>query len=368
VKFTACDVVAILLVGIVGVLIPGLQPQLLGALAAEGRLSIPAIGSLATVELLAMGVAAAGSGFVVPARRLRLVAAAALIVAAAADLATPTLAPAALFAARIVAGLAEGVLVWIAIGYIIRTAHPDRWSGVYLMLQTLAQFLIASVLGSIGAGSHTGFAILAAVTVAGLAAVPFIPTAYQPLERDAEGSSLVPARGTAALLGVLLYLAFIVAVWVYVEPLAATRGVPESQVRLIAPLSLAMQVLGAGAATLLAGRLPPRITLVAVALANLALLWLMSAPPSTAMFLTAAAAFGFLWLFAMPFMVPLVIAADPTRRAALLIGGAQLAGSSLGPLAAGLLVGESDVTPVLWFGAAALVLALVLLTGASRST
>ncbi|MGN6499408.1 MAG: hypothetical protein ACTHKM_04590 [Tsuneonella sp.] len=365
-SFSARDVAAILVVGVVGVLIPGLQPQLLAALAAEGRLSISALGSLATVELLAMGVAAAGAGFVLPASRLRLIAAGALIVAACADIATPSLAPAALFAARVAAGLAEGVLVWIAIGFIIRTAHPDRWSGVYLMVQTLAQFAIASVLGAVAAGSFAGFGLLAAVTAAGLLFVPLVPAAYAPLERDPEASGRIPGRGVAALAGVLFYLAYIVAVWVYVEPLAAARGVPERLVHLIAPLSLAMQVIGAGAATVLAGRFPPRLTILSVAAINAALLWLMGAPPSSTVFIAATAAFGFLWLFAMPFQVPLVIAADPTRRAALLIGGAQLAGSSLGPLAAGMLVGERDLTPVLWFGAASLLVAVTLLLAASR--
>lgn len=365
-SFTPREVVAILGIGIVGVLIPGLQPQLLAALAADGRLSVSAIGVLATVELLAMGVAAAGAGFVFGVRRLKAVATGALIVAAGVDLMTPGLAPAALFAARIVAGLAEGVLVWIAIGFIIRTQWPDRWSGVYLMLQTLAQFAIASVLGSLAANSHTGFAILAAVTAAGLLFLPLLPSAYTPLERDAEADARVPARGFVALIGVLFYLAFIVSIWVYVEPLAATRGVPSALIHVIAPLSLAMQVLGAGAATLLSGRFRPALTIAGVALVNLGLLALMAAPPSPSAFVTATAVFGFLWLFAMPFQVPLVIAADPTRRAAVLIGGAQLAGSSLGPFAAGMIVGEANVAPVLWFGAASLVLAVGLLIGASR--
>lgn len=365
-SFSTRDVAAILAVGIVGVLIPGLQPQLLGALAAEGRLSISAIGALAAVELMAMGVAAAGAGFVLSASRLRAVAGGALLVAAAADVATPILAPSALFAARVIAGLAEGMLVWIAIGFIVRTGHPGRWSGVYLMTQTLAQFAIASVLGSIGAGSHTGFGILGAVTLAGLLAIPFLPAAYSPLEDRPGAGSGTSLRGMASLAGVLFYLAFIVAVWVYIEPLAATRGVPEPLLHLIAPLSLAMQVAGAGAATMLAGRLPPRGTLIGVAIGNLALLAVMGAPPSAAAFLGASALFGFLWLFAMPFQVPLVIAADPTRKAAILIGGAQLAGSSLGPLAAGTLAGGSNLTPVLWFGATSLAFAVVLLFAASR--
>jgi hypothetical protein len=364
--FTRRGIAAILAIGIVGVLIPGLQPQLLAALAAEGRLSVSAIGVLATVELLAMGIAAAGAGFAFGNGRLKAVAAGALVVAGGADLITPGLAPAALFAARIVAGLAEGVLVWLAIGFIIRTQWPDRWSGVYLMLQTLAQFAIASVLGSLAAGSHVGFGILAAVTAAGLMFVPLLPCAYTPLARDPEAGARVPARGFVALAGVLFYLAFIVSIWVYVEPLATGRGVPAALVHLIAPLSLAMQVMGAAAATVLSGRFRPALTIVVVALVNLGLLALMAFPPSPIAFVAATALFGFLWLFAMPFQVPLVIAADPTRRAAVLIGGAQLAGSSLGPFAAGMVVHDADVAPVLWFGVAALVLAVALLIGASR--
>ncbi len=49
-SWTSRQITAILIVGIVGVLIPGLQPQLLGALAVEGRLSVAALGGLVIVK------------------------------------------------------------------------------------------------------------------------------------------------------------------------------------------------------------------------------------------------------------------------------------------------------------------------------
>jgi DHA1 family inner membrane transport protein len=349
------QVAAVLLVGIVGVLIPGLQPQLLGALASEGRLSVAALGSLASAELLAMGLAAAAAGFALPAGRLRRIAAFALVGAGTLDLATPLLDAGGIFAARIGAGLGEGVLIWIAIGLIVRTARPERWSGIYLALQTLAQFALASSIGFYAAGSHAGFTALGVVTLAAVAVVRWLPDAYAPLAADAAARGMPSSRGLFALAGVLLYLAFIVAVWVYVEPLGLEHGLSEHSVHLIAPLSLAMQVLGAGAATLLSGRLPARPTIVVVGLINLGLLAVMAAPPSAAAFVVATAVFGFLWLFVMPFQVPAVIAADPSRRAAVLIGGAQLVGSSLGPLLTGFLTSEAGVVPVLWFGATCLV-------------
>lgn len=362
------QVAAILAVGIIGVLIPGLQPQLLGALASEGRLSAAALGTLAAVELLAMGMAAGAAQFVLGGIRLRLVAAVLLVATGAIDVLTPRFDTGGLFLARILAGLGEGVLVWIAIGFIVRTVRPERWSGIYLALQTLAQLALASIIGLRGAGVAEGFAILGIVTLAGVAAVAWIPDGYQPLASDASSGGAPAIRGALALIGVVLYLSFVVATWVYVEPLAGQRGLGPGAIRLIAPLSLAMQVLGAGTAAVLANRLSARASIVVVALVNLGVLALMAMVSSAASFVAATALFGFLWLFVMPFQVLAVIAADPTRRAATLIGGAQLVGSSLGPLLAGRLVDDANLTPVLGFGAACLLGGVAaLIAAASRS-
>ncbi|QNO27478.1 MFS transporter [Sphingopyxis sp. OPL5] len=365
--FTARQTAAVMVVGVIGVLIPGLQPQLLGALLAEAKLSTNALGLLATAELLAMGIAAGTAGLLLSVGRLRLIAAAALMATAALDLGTPFVSGGGLFAARIAAGLAEGVLIWIAIGLIVRARRPERWSGIYLALQTVAQLALATAMGLAVIprfGSAGGFTLLALVTALGLAALPLLPRAYADLDHgDAAGSAL-PARGIIALAGVTLYLAFIVSVWVYIEPLGLQRGIDAATVRLVAPLSLAMQVAGAAVAAMLAGRLPARAVVSAIAMANLVLLAVMAAPPSASAFVIATALFGFLWLFAMPFQVPILIAADPSRRAAMLIGGAQLIGSSLGPFIAAFLVSDRDVGPVLWFGAACAAAGTIALVGA----
>lgn len=364
--FTARETAAVMVVGVIGVLIPGLQPQLLGALLAEAKLSTGALGLLATAELLAMGIAAGTASLLLPVNRLRAVAATALIGVAALDLATPHVSEGGLFAARIAAGFGEGVLIWIAIGLIVRAQRPERWSGIYLALQTLAQLALATALGLKIVplfGSAGGFLLLALVTALGLVALPWLPRAYAVLDHGEAAGGGLPVRGLVALCGVTLYLAFIVSVWVYVEPLGLQRGIDAATVHLIAPLSLAMQVAGAAAAAALAGRLPAKAVVTLVTLVNLGLLAIMAAPPSTAAFLVATSMFGFLWLFAMPFQVPILIDADPRRRAAMLIGGAQLTGSSLGPFAASFLVGEQDVGPVLWFGAACAVTGLLTLIG-----
>lgn len=357
---------AVLFVGVIGVMIPGLQPQLLGALVAEGRLSLGALGIVATLELLVMGIAAGAAGVCLPVTRLRAVAGGALLLTGAADILTPLLDSGALVAARIAAGLGEGVLIWIAIGFIVRTDRPERWSGIYLAVQTLSQLIFASAIGYSAADSTGGFVALGAVTLVGLLALPWLPRAYQPLVADDRGDSFLPsAPGLLALAGVALYLAFIVAVWVYVEPLALEYGIAPTTIRFVAPLTLAMQVVGAGTAAILAGRLPGRATIMVVGLVNLGLLAIMAAAPSAATFVAATALFGFFWLFVLPFQIPVVIAADPSRRAALLIGSAQLIGSSLGPVLAGMSIGDKAVARVLAFGAVCAIAGIVALIGAT---
>lgn len=362
--FRASAIVAVLAIGVVGVLIAGLQPQLLGMMATEGRLSAARLGVVATVELLAMGLGAGGAGAIVRVNWLRPAGAGAAIVLIITDAVTPLAAGGAIIAVRAAAGLAEGTLIWLAIGFIARTTNPARWAAIYLMAQTFAQLVIAALFaGSVLPrwGSAGGFALLAATGVIALAMLPWAPRAYARLEDHSASGGLPPMAGVIALAGVLLYLAFVVGVWVYVEPLGRHAGVAPGVVAAAVPVSLAMQVAGAGAAAWLAGRVRPLPVILAATLLDLVILGVFADSPGGAAFLIAAAAFGFLWLFVLPFQVPLVIAADPSRRAAVLIAGAQLIGSSLGPLAASTLVSDADVRPVLWLGAGCVVASAVLM-------
>ena len=59
---TNAQIFALMFCGVVGLMIPGLQPLLLGALVEEGRVSASQIGVVATGELLAMGLTAGFAG------------------------------------------------------------------------------------------------------------------------------------------------------------------------------------------------------------------------------------------------------------------------------------------------------------------
>ncbi|MDR3513031.1 MAG: MFS transporter [Caulobacteraceae bacterium] len=360
------EAASVMYVGVVGIMIAGVQPLLLGALQAEGRLTAAQLGHAATGELLTMGIVAGLAGGLLKAERLRWIGLFAGLALAAIDAATLKTSGEVVTLARAAAGIPSGVLLWITIGMITRAPRPERWSGVYLTLQTLAQFLVSLWLtGIIVAryGANGGFLALAAISaLAGLAALAG-PDRYVPLAHANGPGGLPSARGAVALAACFLFLAFIVAVWVYAEPLSHQAGHGPQVFGYAVSISLICQVAGGAAATVLAGRLPWFWTVLACAIADLVLLALFASLPGPGVFLLASGVFGFIWLFVLPFLVPMVIEADPSRRAAMLLSGAQLLGGSLGPLMASLVVSDVDARGAVAFGAASLVVAVVIVAG-----
>jgi hypothetical protein len=95
----------------------------------------------------------------------------------------------------------------------------------------------------------------------------------------------------------------------------------------------------------------------------IAVLGLFAILPGAPVFLAASAAFGFLWIFASPYLTPLAIEADPSRRAAMLGPGAALLGCSAGPFLASLAVSDTDVRGCLVLGAGLAALSMAIIAG-----
>lgn len=357
---------AVMFLGVTAIMIAGLQPLLLGTLEHEGRLTANQLGQAATAELLAMGLAAFVSGAALKPAQLKLIGIAASLILAAIDFATPFVAGDTITLMRGLAGLPSGVLMWITIALIARTPTPERWSGVYLTVQTLAQFVVATILSATivpSFGSDGGWFALGCLCVVTAVVALAVPTQYAPLPKTESNSSLPGLRGWIALVAAFLYSAFTIGVWVYAEPLSKQAGHDPGVTGAAVSISLACQVAGGTAATLLAGRVNWLWTTLIAAVINVGLLIGFYNLPDAQTFLILSGAFGFLWIFILPFLVPMVIEADPTRRAAVLIGGAQVLGGSFGPFFASLLVSDTDARGAILFGGACLVIAVVLAFG-----
>jgi hypothetical protein len=360
---TAFQLGVILLVGVCGVMIAGLQPLLLGTLAQEGRITAAQLGHAATAELLLMGIASAYAGARWKAERLRAIGVISALALAALNVATIWANGETITLIRALAGVPSGVLIWITIAMIARSPTPERWSGIYLTIQTLAQFVLAAALTAwviSRTGANGGFVALAVLSVISAVAALALPNRFAPLVADSSASNMPNASGFVALAATFLWMAFIVGVWVYAEPLSRQAGHAPTVAGVAVSLSLAFQVLGGVVATVLAGRVRWFPALMLCAVIYVGCLLAFAALPSESLYLATSSVFGFLWMFSLPFFVPMVIAADPTRRAALLVGGAELAGGSLGPLFASFVVTDVDVRGSLGFGAFALVVTIAI--------
>ncbi len=350
-------------VGINSLLVIGVMPALLGALADEGRLSAAGIGQAATLELLAMGAATAAVGMALKPRRLKLIGAAASLALAGLDLATLAGSGPGLLALRAGAGAVEGVLLWITVSMIARTLTPERWAGVFFTTQTLAQLLLAVALAlwvMPRFGANGGFVALAVASLLGLAPALASPSAFAPLPLAPGEGGAPPLRGWIALVATLIYIAAVGAVSVYLQPLAHQAGLTTDIARTALWISLAAQVAGGAAATALAGRVRYFTVFLLTSATYLGVWWVFSRHSPAWIFIAANASSGFMGLFLSPFLVPMTIDADPTRRAALQSGAAQLLGGAAGPWLASLLVGERGVHAVLWLSAALLLSGLAI--------
>jgi hypothetical protein len=363
---TRIEFSAVMFVGVTAIMIAGLQPLLLGALEAEDRLSPAQLGQAATAELLAMGLAAGVAGAFLKPARLRLISIVASLVLAGIDAATPMFGGDMVTLIRGAAGLPSGVLMWITVALIARSPTPERWSGVYLTVQTLAQFVMATALsaGVVATyGANGGFIALAGFCIVTALVSFWLPSSYALLPKTENNGTLPGGRGWIALVSAFLYSAFTIGVWVYAEPLSKQSGHDPSVTGMAVSISLACQVAGGAAATVLAGRVNWLWTTMICAVLNVGLLIGLALLPGPEMFLILSGAFGFLWLFVLPFLVPMVIEADPTRRAAVLIGGAQVLGGSFGPFFASMLVTDVDSRGAVWFGGACMVVSILMAFG-----
>lgn len=359
------ELAAALWMGSVGLLILGLQPLLLGALFTEGKVSADGLALVATAEIIAIGVGSALVATLLSSNHMRLKSSALLVLLAIANIATAyneTLGP--MIAIRAVAGLLEGGLVAVATELVARSRRAERIGGFFVTLQTLAQCALALILALWvipAKGAAGGFVTLGVVCIASLAAAVRVPSRYEDLPRDENFGGALRLRPAIALLCIFSFFMFIGAIWAFLEPLGGQFGVDAQTVGLIVSASLAVQVMGALAATWLEARIDYRAAISVIGLIGVGCALALASGPGLTLFWIVALVIGFIWLFVIPYQIRLAITADETRGTALLVPAAQLLGSAIGPVGASLLIDGANFRPVAEFAAVSAVASVVLL-------
>ncbi len=353
-------------IGVVSLLLAGVLPALLGALHDEGRISAVGIGACATVEALAVAFAAALAGIFIPPRHLRLIGTFATLALVAADVATMGASGTSVYVVRTLAGVPEGVLLWLTVSMIARTALPERWSAVFFTTLVSSQLALALLFAFVVVprwGADGGFAALGLASLPGVLCALLAPDRYAPLPKPEGESGMPPLRGMLALFATLVFASANGAVAVYLQPLAHEAGLGASVALTGIWVSLAAQVVGGSVATALAGRVHYLTIFVAATASYIAAWAFFGFTVPGWLFVGANALAGFVTVLTGPFLVPMTIEADPSRRAAVQSASAQVLASALGPLCAAFLVGEKDVRGVLFLGAALVLAGLAIIAG-----
>ena len=351
--------------GCVAVLMLGLQPLLLGALLEEHRLSVAQLTQAATLELLALGMVAGALGAFAPRRHLRLLGGVGCLLLAVSNAGCLAGSGLSLVLWRGMSGCGGGILLWIAGGIIAFSRTPARLSAIFVGAQAAFQGALAALLPVTlmpGMGANGGLAALAALSLASIPLLRWLPSDLPDLVKDTLGRGWIGAGACAGLLAGFFFMAAIVGFWVFVEPLATAHHVTPEISRFADAWNLAAQLAGAVFSTVLAQRLVRVVgtVLVIACAAVLVALALVSTASHDAPFFAALMLHGFVWSIGLSFYVPLLIRADPTRRGAMVLSGALMLGGSAGPIITGWFATETYLAPVLISTA---LLALVALSG-----
>ncbi len=361
---------AVIAMGMISLLIIGVAPDVLGALVDEHRLSQGGLGVAAMLELAALAISTGLAGAFLRPERLRAIGAGAAFLLAAINLGTYHASGPAVFAIRAAAGVPEGILLWITVGMIARSRTPERWAAIFFTARVMSELATALAFAFAiipKAGADGAFACMGLISLLGLPAALLLPERYGPLPQPASQEGLAAPgaaprlRGLIALVATLIFTSANGAVAIYLQPLAHRADLSADVARTAVWVSLAAQILGGAFATALAGRVRYLPVFVGVTIGFLAVWIVFGLHPPALGFILADAGAGAVALLVGPFMVPMVIEADPSRRAAMQSAGAQALGGATGPLLAFLVVGNRDVYGVLWLGAALLLIGLAII-------
>lgn len=341
--FAAIGVGAAAMIGI------GVQPLLLDTLVKAGRLSADLVHPAVLLDLFGMGTAIALAACFLPPRRLARIAALAATASGLISLAVIGAHGAQVVALRGLASLADGLLIWITIGFLARRARPEPWAAAFFMSQSLGQLFLAALTGAVllpGLGLTAALAAPAAMSAIALLLCPALPRAFEPLPRPAP-AGLPSARGLIGLAALFAYVAAGTGAWASMKAMAGS----DTLAGLTVSATLCAQGLGALFAVLSAGRLKPGQVFAGAALATLAAYAVLATQPPPGLFVAAFALASFSGMALGTWLFSFLIEADPSRRAAAASAAAQLCGSAVGPVIAGAAVGGGDPRLALASGA-----------------
>ena len=339
-------------------------PVFVGALVDTGGLSMAQAGAIASADLAGIFAAAVAALAWIRRADWRRVALFSLTFMVAGNVACPWMdGYAPLLVLRGVLGLAAGNLMAIGMAHLARVAKPDRAFALAIAAQvafsTAALWLMPVAVRSWGLASL--FGLLAGLSAIGLLAATQLVRGTEAIAPGTLGKASGSLHVFVALFANTIFFIAQSGVWAFLERMAAQAGLAHETVGTMLAVSVSLAIAGPLAASLIADRYGRAAPLAVVAVGQLAALWILQGPMTAVLFLIAATGFQIFWNFAIPYIVAIVAALDRARRYIVLVTPFQAAGIALGPVLAGNVAGEGELSPVAILGSAAVLASVVLL-------
>jgi predicted MFS family arabinose efflux permease len=254
------------------------------------------------------------------------------------------------------------------------TSNPPRWYGWKIAVETLTGaallFLLPSLAISRWGFNGTVYGVLAAIAV--LAPVLFwLPSRGV---KGTEGSmvadeDMVPSdavkRQTPYIWGTiaatLIFFSGASAIWAFLERIGVSGGYSVETIGILLSITLLFGVIGSIVAAVLGGRFGNVGLFTAGAASFVVAIFLLHIAQDFALYATGACLFACAFAYMLPVAVTEVAELDVDGRYVVLSVPALGVGAMIGPGLAGILTQSGSFTPLLVFGAGAVIAASVLM-------
>lgn len=268
-----------------------------------------------------------------------------------------------LLALRLIAGIAEGILISLGYSAVGRSSNPNRSFGylITLVLTYGALGLLVIPVALRHGGVRVVMMALAAMAASGLLAVGGFPETDESATVHAKSANWrLPARETAMLLSVLAFFLSQGFVWAYLFLIGTQMGIGSQAVADALTLAQIAGIGGALSVATLGSRIPQLVTLGLGTGCILFGLLLFSFRLNAVEYAVAAIAFNWAANLLTPFLIAMV--AGLNQRLVQIAVALQMLGLAIGPALAALTVTSGSYSILLAFSAA--LAAMTLLCGA----
>ncbi len=363
--------VAAVVLGTLGALTIMVVPGFVMLVGGQGRLDDSQVGYVASWDINASAAAIGVATFLIARwswRRLALLGLALIVAGSVLTAANHTYI--AIVAARICAGLGEGLAIAVAFAALGSAANPDRAFGIYLVFGLAASAAILAVLPALEQrfGSAPVFEAMAAVTLFSSVLLRWLPPgANAPAAQAQGGIPFSKYLACAGLVGVFLYFIAQGAVWSYFERIGAASGVDPGVIGGAMGASSFAGVGGALAAVVLVKPCGRRWPLIVSGIISLTSFWLLRGHVTGSELMTAGLLFNFAWNLAQPLLSGVCSDADCRGRVVVAMGCIQTVGFGIGPAVTATLLREGDFRPALAVSAGVVIVSLIVVLGGMRA-